>query len=174
MTAATTRTLVLLRHAKSSWDADQVDHDRTLSPRGFKDAIAVGRCLVAHEIVPHLVLCSTAKRTRQTWDGAVRGGVARGDVHFLNGIYGAWLTELVSLTRAIPDTVATAVIIGHAPGIPGLIDHLATRTTESARAWSRMDQKFPTSGLAILTTVGSWKAADEDKFSLSSFDVPRG
>src|ERR671921_212111 len=68
------RTLVLVRHAKSSWDLDVDDHERPLSGRGRRDAVAIGQELAKRGIRPDLVLCSTAVRTRETWEEAGRGG----------------------------------------------------------------------------------------------------
>ena len=61
------RTLVIVRHAKSSWDYDVDDHERPLSARGRRDAEALGRLLSQRSLRPDLVFCSTATRTRQTW-----------------------------------------------------------------------------------------------------------
>ena len=61
------RTLVPVRHAKSSWDYDVDDHERPLSGRGRRDAEALGQLLSQRSLRPDLVFCSTATRTRQTW-----------------------------------------------------------------------------------------------------------
>lgn len=68
MTAGDSRRLVVLRHAKSAWPDDGADHERPLAPRGRRSAPAAGRRLREADCVPDLVVCSTARRTRQTWD----------------------------------------------------------------------------------------------------------
>ncbi|TMJ40502.1 MAG: hypothetical protein E6G89_08205 [Alphaproteobacteria bacterium] len=60
--------LMLLRHAKSSWtDPGRDDHDRPLTPRGQKSAPLIGRFMRNQKLVPELVLCSPARRARETW-----------------------------------------------------------------------------------------------------------
>lgn len=68
MTSGELRRLVVLRHAKSAWPDGVADHERPLAPRGRRDAPAAGRWLREAGCVPDLVVCSTAGRTRQTWD----------------------------------------------------------------------------------------------------------
>jgi phosphohistidine phosphatase len=167
------RTLVLVRHAKSSWDSDVDDHDRPLSGRGRRDAVALGQDLEERGIRPDLVLSSTALRTRQTWDRAVEGGAKAADIRFLPEIYHAWVPELLSIIRGLPDTASTALVLGHAPGVPDLAEFLAVRDQDSAD-WNRMEEKFPTAALAILHVTGSWAEAGRSRASLAAFDVPRG
>ena len=69
----TARTLVLLRHAKAETPGEVFDYDRRLAPRGAADAVAAGAWLAAHDLLPDLVLCSPAARTRQTWHGVAVG-----------------------------------------------------------------------------------------------------
>ncbi len=164
-------TLIALRHAKSSWDDDVDDHDRPLSARGRRDAEAVGRTLAQLSLQPGLVLCSTAKRTRQTWDGAA-SGVAAGQVRYLPEIYRAWVPELVGLVRAVPEDIDTLLLLGHAPGIPDLVEHVCART--GSPAWAHLDSKFATSGLAVVSVQGPWHELGHGRAVLSSFSVPRG
>ena len=80
--------LMLLRHAKSSWaDTGQDDLDRPLNERGKHAAVAVGRYMASNGLVPQLVLCSPARRTRETW-GLVAGELpATPEVLFAAEIY---------------------------------------------------------------------------------------
>ena len=166
------RTLVIVRHAKSSWDFDVDDHERPLSARGRRDAEALGRLLSQRSLRPDLVLCSTATRTRQTWDYAKAGGATSGDVRYLRDIYHAWVPELLSLIREVPDEIRTLLVLGHAPGIPDLVEHLCIRT--DSPDWTQMDNKFPTSALAIVKVPGPWAELGKDRAELGSFIVPRG
>jgi phosphohistidine phosphatase len=172
MPAMPSRTLVLVRHAKSSWDLDVDDHDRPLSGRGRRDGVQIGQDLARKQIHPDLVLCSTATRTRETWDRALRGGVQATEVRYVGAIYHGWVPELVRLLRDIPDSVGTALMLGHAPGIPDLVEFLAERDHASP-AWDRMTAKFPTAGMAILSYAGSWADIGQSQAKLESFEVPR-
>ena len=165
------RRLVLLRHAKSSWEDDLPDVERPLAPRGRRDAAAAGHWLAAHVGRPDLVLCSTAVRTRQTWAAVaeaepdVLGAVP---VHHEPSIYEAWSDTLLALARGLPDEVVTAVLVGHGPGLPDLAERL-NRGSGAAPL-----PAFRTSTVAVFALTGPWGALDPGTAVLSAFAVPRG
>jgi len=172
MEPAPGKTLILVRHAKSSWDLDVDDAERPLSGRGRRDARAIGELLVSRAVQPDLVLCSPATRTCQTWEGAVAAGANAGDVRIEPAIYRAWVPELVSLIRAVSESVDTLLMVGHAPGIPDLVEHLAAREGGSD-LWARMEAKFPTAAVAILDVPGAWSDVGKGRAHLDSFQVAR-
>jgi phosphohistidine phosphatase len=133
--------LYLLRHAKSSWkDGSLDDHDRPLAGRGRKASKAIGRYLRDHDIEPELVLCSSAKRARQTLE---RLGPAGVDAHIEPELYGAGAHELLERLHAVPEAVASVMLIGHNPGMQQLAYMLAG-----------LDDKFPTAALATFECDG--------------------
>jgi phosphohistidine phosphatase len=166
------RTFIAVRHAKSSWDLDVDDHDRPLSGRGRRDADALGRLLVQRSLRPDLVLCSTAARTQETWDRARAVGASAGEVRLARAIYHAWVPELVRLIRDTPEEVSTLLVLGHAPGIPDLVEHICIRTDSTD--WAQLDQKYPTSGLAVINVPGPWREVGSSSAELVSFAIPRG
>jgi phosphohistidine phosphatase len=172
MDPAGTRTLLAVRHAKSSWEFDVDDHDRPLSARGRRDADALGRLLVQRALRPDLVLCSTAARTQETWDRAQAVGATAGEVRLVRAIYNAWVPELVRLVRGTPEQVSTLLVLGHAPGIPDLVEHICIRSNTTD--WSQLDQKYPTSGLAVISVPGPWREVGSSSAELVSFAIPRG
>ena len=119
MTESAGRKLVLLRHAKSAWP-DLPDHERPLAGRGRRDAPVMGRWLRTAGHVPDQVLCSTARRARETWQLAQPGLGAAPPVSFEDRVYGASAAQLLDLARHAPPAVKTLLIVGHDPGIPGL------------------------------------------------------
>lgn len=149
------------------------DHDRPLNPRGRRDAVAVGELLVAQGLAPDAVACSTAVRARQTWDGAIAGGARSGEVQYLDEIYAASVPALLAVVQKLPEVATTVLLIGHAPGVPDLVGFLAAREPGSP-AWARLDQGYPTAGVAVLTLPGPWAKAGEDCADFASFHVPRG
>jgi phosphohistidine phosphatase len=165
------RTLWLLRHAKSDWDTGAPDHERPLNSRGGRDAEAAGRLLSKRGWRPDLVLCSSALRTRQTWERAAEAGARAGEVRIERGIYAASETRLLQLVRQVDDAVTGLLLVGHGPGLPDLADGLGTRP-DPADVWQRMDAKFPTAAVAVLRFDGSW--ADLEAAELIAFEVPRG
>src|SRR5262245_53225155 len=118
-TAMTSKLLVLLRHAKSSWaDPDLPDHDRPLNGRGRDAAALVGRHLRQEGPHPDLVLCSSAVRTRQTLEGLELPG--RVEVVIEDRLYGASAESLLSRIRQVPPGDGTVLVIAHNPGVEDL------------------------------------------------------
>ncbi|MFG1916141.1 SixA phosphatase family protein [Micromonospora sp. NPDC048898] len=123
-----TRTLVLLRHAKAEQGNDAADDaQRPLSARGDADSAAAGFWLAHHGLLPDVVICSTARRTRQTWHGVAMGMTGtppeggptgpRPTVRYEPGAYDAHPEELLALVRTVDPAARTALLIAHNPGI---------------------------------------------------------
>ena len=165
MAEGAARKLVLLRHAKSAWP-DVPDHERPLARRGRRDAPAMGRWLRAVGYLPDLVLCSTARRARETWQLAQATLGATPPASFDGRVYEASAMQLLDLIRRAPRTARTLLIVGHDPAVPELALMLAATTppgpagTESGTAppdmLDRMRAKFPTAAIAILEFTGNW------------------
>lgn len=169
----TEHTLYLLRHAKSSWDEPLPDHDRPLSARGIRDARAAGQLLAAAGWRPDLVLCSTAVRTRQTWQRALSAGAEAGEVRYTDVIYEASTERLLALVRDTSEVVGGLMLIGHGPGLPTLAASLGGRP-EPRSAWAKLDTKYPTAGLTVLRLPSRWSDAAAGRTELVAFEVPRG
>ena len=109
--------LYLLRHAKSSWkDTSLPDHDRPLSGRGRRAAKAIARHLREQDLEPQLVLCSTARRARETLE-RIQPALGAATVEFEHDLYAASADALLERLRRVPDTVASVMLIGHNPGL---------------------------------------------------------
>jgi len=168
------RKLVLLRHAKSAWP-DVPDHDRPLAGRGRRDAPAMGRWLRTAGYVPSQVLCSTARRARETWQLAQPGLGADPPVSFERRVYQASAAELLALVHQTPAAVRTLMIVGHDPAIQELALMLAGATVPAGRAAAldRMRAKFPTAAVAVLELAGSWRQLAAGAAQLAAFITPR-
>lgn len=175
MNTGSIRTLWLLRHAKSDWDTGEPDHQRPLNDRGRADAYAAGQLLADRGWHPELVLCSSAVRTRQTWQRALEGGATADAVQIEPRIYGASVEELLGVIQPVDPAVHRLMLIGHGPGIPDLADQLGRRP-EPAETWQRMDAKYPTAGLAVLEFDVPWAEVGltGGQGDLREFEVPRG
>src|ERR1700746_1354595 len=112
MTESAHRKLVLLRHAKSAWP-DLPDHERPLAGRGRRERPLMGRRVRAARPVPDQVVCSPARRARETWELAQPGLGAAPPVSFEDRVYGASAAELLDLARHAPPGVQTLLIVGH-------------------------------------------------------------
>ena len=175
MTNDATRTLTLLRHAKSDWNTGVDDHARPLNARGRRDADAAGRLLAERGWRPDLVLCSSAVRTRQTWEYARSAGADAGEVRIEPRIYEAATSTLVGLVQAVDPAVTQLMLIGHGPGLPGLPDAVARRP-EPVELWRALDSAYPTSGLARIEFTIPWAEVglSGGLGDLVAVEVPRG
>jgi phosphohistidine phosphatase len=164
-------TLYLLRHAKSSWtDSTLPDHERPLARRGRRACKLIAAHMQAKRIEPALVLCSTAVRARQTFDRIAKALPAETEIRIDGALYGASADELVAIVRALPDSLESALLVGHDPGM-----HSVTLTL--ARPGALRDEvrpKFPTAALATLVLSTPWSAAAPGTADLAAFVTPRG
>ena len=113
--------LILLRHAKSDWDSGaRGDFDRPLATRGRKDAPRIGKWLKQNAIIPDLILCSPALRTRETL-AAVNNELGVGHIVYEEDIYGASLGALLGLIERHSQNCANLMITGHNPGMDELV-----------------------------------------------------
>jgi phosphohistidine phosphatase len=163
-------TLYLLRHAKSSWaDPTLADHDRPLSPRGRRDAKRIADHLLRLGISPGLVLCSTSRRTRETLE-LVGSALDAATVSLEPELYGASAETLLGRLHAVPEDVASVMLIGHNPGLEDLALLLATDGPEVGR----LETKFPTAALATLTlATTTWQRLSEADAVLAAYVVPK-
>ena len=109
--------LILTRHAKSSWDDPmQQDHDRPLNERGRRSARELGDWLASRGYEPEEVLCSTAERTRETWERAAAAPLeVLPKVRYEAGLYHASADQMLTILRSAKS--ATVMMLGHNPGI---------------------------------------------------------
>lgn len=170
MTVDSTRTIVLLRHAKADWP--QVpDHERPLADRGRLDAPAAGRRFTDDGITPDLALCSTAARTRETWKLAAHEMAHRPRTVYEERLYEATLGDLLALLTETPDDIGSLLVVGHNPGMHALADALAG--SADADALARMKRAgFPTAAFAVITFSGSWKGVEHGVGRLTGFWAP--
>ena len=158
---AKTRQLLLLRHAKSSWDdPSAADFDRPLSPRGQKTAPRVGAEIERRGWLPDLALVSPAVRTRQTWNlVCARWPRPLPQVAAAEELYGATPQDLLGAAQGTPKTVGTLLMLGHNPGLEEFARKLAGPSSD-ARALRQLTEKFPTAALARLEIEGDWDELD--------------
>jgi phosphohistidine phosphatase len=174
MASSHTRRLVLLRHAKSAWPEGVPDHERPLAPRGRRDAPAAGDWLRKSDHVPDRVLCSTAKRTRETWQLAEEKLGAHPQTIFEDRVYGASVAEVLDLARQTPAGVRTLLIVGHDPAMRGLTLELASEQPHDseAAALGRVRAKYPTAAIAVLSFLGHWAELSIGHAQLAEFVTP--
>ncbi len=122
------KTLMLLRHAKSSWnDASLADFDRPLNDRGRKAAGTVGKFLARQKLAIDLVLCSPALRARQTVGLVLKASDASPETRFDQRIYEASSGRLLEVVSQIDDDRKIVLLVGHNPGMEDLLSVLTGR-----------------------------------------------
>jgi phosphohistidine phosphatase len=165
-----TRRLMLLRHAKSDWP-DVSDHARPLAKRGRHDAPAVGRWLRDHGYLPDVVVCSTALRTRQTWELMAPELGGSPSVTFEPRAYEAGPQTLLYLAQELPGACRAALLIGHNPAISQLAASLA-EASASDDPLPPAVLRFPTAAIAVLEFAGEWPDLAPGGTRLLDFTAP--
>lgn len=147
--------LLLLRHAKTEeFRPGGQDFERRLTPRGEGQARDVGAFLVARGVRVDAVLCSSSVRTRQTYE--LLGLPAPSGMDSSRRYYDAGVDELLESLRELPEEVETALVVGHAPGVPAVAYELADPDTSDPRAVAAIATRFPPSTLAWLELDDTW------------------
>jgi phosphohistidine phosphatase len=163
--------LYLLRHARAGWAAPGMrDFDRPLDEAGIADAIGAGLMMRGNGYVPELVICSNARRARETLDGVVRN-LETGRALFTDGLYSTDAAGYVTIVSEAPET-GSILLIGHNPMMEDVALALAGDGEEAAN--DAMLAGFPTSGLAVIRFDGPLSAVAPGKGYLEAFVTPAG
>jgi phosphohistidine phosphatase len=165
----TTRQLILLRHAKSDWP-DVPDRERPLAKRGRRDAPRIGRWLREHGYQPDVVVCSSARRTRQTWDLVAPELGGSPAVHFEPRAYAASAQTLLYLAQELPGRYRSALLIGHNPGLSDLAASLAAPPESDDGPHSHIS--LPTAAVAVVEFSGDWPSLTPGHTRLTDHITP--
>ncbi len=177
-------TLSLLRHAKSSWTAPaQGDFDRPLADRGRSAAPAIGRYMRTAGIRPGLVICSPARRTRETLALVMKAAEFAPVTRFEDRVYLAASSVLLALLQRLgassdPDgtdaggTPSHVMLIGHNPGLHDLALELVGAGPDDLRR--DLAGKLPTAALVIIELAAEdWTGVSRGCGTLRSFTIPK-
>lgn len=144
-----TRRLVLMRHAKSSWDGPISDHDRPLNERGKRDAPRIAEALKHLSVIPDLVLHSSARRTTETWELMAPVFSETIPAYSLETLYLAGLDEIDKSLQTVSPEYDCMLVIGHNPGWEMSVSRLA-----------RQPISLTTANAAILLAPDSFQWSD--------------
>jgi len=129
------KTLLLLRHAKSSKDDPSLnDFDRPLNERGRKDAQGIGKYIRKQKIKPDLVISSPAERARQTIELVLKSAGLKIELKFDKRIYEASVRSLLNVVSQIEDTANAVILVGHNPGFEELFEALTSEARDLSTA----------------------------------------
>jgi len=160
------KSVLILRHAKSSWKHPDVnDHDRPLNKRGKHDAPRMGELLQDEHLVPDFIISSTAKRARSTAKVLAKAAGYKGDITLNQSLYAASPTAYIDVLNDLSNEYARVLMVGHNPGLEQLVKMLtgeehAIHTCSLAHvqlrvnSWTEIDYK--TKGKLL----GIWQPRD--------------
>jgi phosphohistidine phosphatase len=166
------RTLLVLRHAQTEDSRPgSKDSERRLTPDGERHALEVGDYLRTQGITVDAVLCSSAARARQTLELLKLDDQLGPDrVEIADRFYNAGADTLINAVRELPDDCHVALLLGHAPGAPGVVYELTDQAISTPEAVSAIEGRFPAAALALLEFEGGWSEIDAG--SLVSVRMP--
>lgn len=159
------KSLIVIRHAKSSWASAEGDHQRPLKERGFADANLIGGFLLQNDLSIDAVYCSDAKRalqTLQTINSSLK--LAQSKVNYVPDLYLAELNELLTILNTVCPSIENLVLIGHNPGLTNLCNYLTNDRLEN----------LPTCSVyAVELLVDDWNAVCEGVGIQKLYCTPR-
>ena len=153
--------LIVMRHAQAGELPGGPDAERALRARGRRDAAAAGSWLRAHDFIPDAVICSTARRARQTWLHVSDDLGAAATVSNDPRLYDASAEQLLDVLRQTSPDVATLMCIGHNPAAQQL-----------AAALTGQRPEFPAAAIAVIGLTGGWPDAGPGSGKLAASWVP--
>ena len=146
------KTLLLLRHAKSSWKQPGLhDHERPLNKRGKKEAPRVGKYLKENDLVPDLILSSTARRAQDTARAVAEECAYREEIELKGDLYLSDTDCYLDVLRSLPDDINCVLVVGHNPDLEELLSLLTDAT-----------QHLTTAALAqVDLPISNWQELNE-------------
>ena len=166
-------TLSLLRHAKSSWSNPTLpDRERPLATRGVTDAPLMGKAMAERGIDPELVLCSSARRTRDTLELVLPELRVEPKVVYVDALYHASPEQMLEMLHEIQPGANRVMLVGHNPEIQAFALDLVGSGPKHFR--DRLQTKYPTAGLVVINFVsGLWKSVTVNSGTLNLFLSPK-
>lgn len=147
------KTLLVLRHAKSSWsETELADHDRPLNKRGKRDAPRMGELMRVEGLLPELILTSSARRAHRTAELVAEASGYDGEIQVSRDLYAAGPEEFIEALISLTTGYETVLVVGHNPGLEELLEML---TDESPA--------MPTAALAqVELEIEDWTGLEEE------------
>jgi phosphohistidine phosphatase len=147
------KTLIIMRHAKSSWkEQDLPDVERPLTKKGRHAASRMSLLLAKKELIPQMILSSPAVRARQTTELVAIWKGYPGEIEYIENLYLAEVATLVETVSKLPDSVERVLLIAHNPGLESLLQILSRKITGLATGWAAV----------ISLPLESWKDLNEE------------
>jgi phosphohistidine phosphatase len=149
-----------MRHAKAGELPGGPDAERALRPRGCRNATAAGQWLAGRDLVPDLVLCSSARRARQTWQYVSAELAGEPEVVNEPRLYEADAGDLLTIFAETRPGVRSLMYVGHNPAAADVTDILTGRPSGPAAGLGPVE--FPTAAIAIIGLDADWQSLSGD------------
>jgi len=145
------KSILILRHAKSSWKLPDVnDHDRPLNKRGKRDAPHMGEIIQDKNLVPDFIISSTAKRAHSTAKAVAKAAGYKGDIALNQSLYAAPPTAYIDVLHDLPNKYTRVLLVGHNPGLEQLVNMLSSE-----------EHTMPTCSLVhVQLCINTWSEID--------------
>lgn len=163
---ADTKTLFLVRHAKSSWDdVNLEDIQRPLNKRGKRDAPKMGKHLAGYRVRPEVIISSPAVRANDTArEIAAKLGFKKSDVEIDEDLYSFDSSDIMEVIRGLSNGYQSIMLVGHNPAITRLVNELSGSNVDNV----------PTCGVALLRfNLEKWSGIKKGAGELLKFDYPK-
>ncbi|ALJ03949.1 hypothetical protein APS56_01740 [Pseudalgibacter alginicilyticus] len=153
--------IIIVRHAKSSWKHDVIDHERPLNNRGGEDANLVSKHLKAYNVNPDLILSSDAVRAKTTAEIFISNlNFTKKKVNLIHDLYDFAGHNLLNVIKSTDNSVETLMIFGHNHALTFFANTYGSKTIENV----------PTSGVVVIEfAIDSWKNLESGHTSFSIF-----
>ena len=158
------KTIFLLRHAKSSWEnSDLSDFDRLLNQRGLEAAPFMGETIAKNRFQIDKIISSPARRAQQTAILVKESANINGEIEYDDRIYEASPPRLLKVISEIDEKYQSVMLVGHNPGMEGLIKSLTGEL-----------QPMPTAALAVIDLkIDKWNEITTDCGTLRTLLRPK-
>jgi len=159
------KNLYLIRHAKSDWsDESQSDFERGLNKRGKRAIFTMAEALKKKKIMPDLILCSSAKRTKLTAKGIAKEIGYNGKIKYMDGLYMAEPLDVISIIKEIKEKFDNVFIVGHNPETTQLTNMMVDEYIDNV----------PTLGIvAFQIPIEHWSSFEPKNTRLNFFIYPK-
>lgn len=166
-----THHLLILRHAKSSWQSNvATDFERPLNNRGKRDAPRIGRWLIQQGLIPDYIVSSPAKRANKTVTKVCAElELDNAQIRWDSRIYEANIGDLLRVLSECPESAKTVMLVGHNPGLELLTDYLCPGNLPV----SADGKLLPTAALALIEVSNNWNELKQSDGRLISITHPK-
>jgi len=158
--------LIIVRHAKSSWDFPELsDYDRPLNRRGKKNAPEMGKRLASRGILPDMIISSPAKRAAATAKRiAMEIGYSIKDIKKEPLFYHGSMNDIINVVKSSSNKISTLMIFGHNPDLTTVTNSLTGSDIYN----------IPTCGIAEIDfDISAWNEIEKNIGTLVNFDYPK-